>query len=431
MTKDPIARANARGSEPGLRENSLTAVRGRNFSGRTSVLRNFVGLGEGAASARDRGDGRDAYVGPEIYNALSGLVTSVEDEVRLHLERSRSSFDFDSLLDALGLTPVRSRNPFELSGGEQALTALAASLAFAPNCLALDCCFEQIDQDKREVVIEHLLRAVRSGTRAMIADNRLAEFSPDVFATVVSPDATRQHSEDWVAVGPVVSPMSLSDLRRAPSIRLDGIRYSYRGAASPVLLDISTTLEPGRVYLLDGANGSGKSTLAKLLAGVLRPQSGAMSLNGATFQPWREPGSVFAYHFQNPDLQLFSTTVRAEVEAGPRALRLSSDTIERAARVWENAFGLDGALDWHPLDLPFVCRKRVALAATFAMVRPWLILDEPTLGQDDETSETIRKMIGLLADQGCGVLVISHSVGFRERLASHRLVLKRGQLIEQ
>jgi energy-coupling factor transport system ATP-binding protein len=244
----------------------------------------------------------------------------------------------------------------------------------------------------------------------------------------MTPDATGQRSEDWVAVGPVVSPTSLSDCPRAPSIHLDGIRFSYRGAGSPVLLDISTTLEPGLVYVLDGANGSGKSTLAKLLAGVLRPQSGAMSLNGSTFQPWREPGTVFAYHFQNPDLQLFSTTVRAEVEAGPRALGLSSDTVGRAARVWGNAFGLEGALDWHPLDLPFVYRKRVALAATFAMVRPWLILDEPTLGQDDETSETIRQMIGALADQGCGILVISHSVGFRERLGGHRLVLKGGRL---
>lgn len=412
-----------------LPREGLIAVQGQNFSGRTDLLREYVGLGTRGALDKDQYD-RCALIGPEIYNSLSGLALSVEDEVRLHLHETESPVTQDTLLETMGLAPIRERNPFELSGGEQALTALAAAIALFPKRLSLDCCFEQVDAYMRQRVLDLLRPWSENGTGVAIADNRLAEYGPGSFHRV-DVDATKgRRASVWPQLAPVRIPDDIAEVS-APAVTLDGIRFSYQRRRSPVLRDLSFTLEPGNVYLLDGKNGSGKTTLAKILCGALRPQGGAILVDGTTYWPWREPGRLFAYHFQNPDLQLFSATIEDELLAGPKALGIDSQMIGAGVRKWANALGLCGTLNTHPLDIPFVGRKRVALAATLTMERPWLILDEPTLGQDDETSEMLRSTIRQLAVCGHGVVVISHSDSFRRRLEGRQLVIREGTVAEQ
>lgn len=407
----------------------LTAVGGRNFSGRTERLRQFVGLGT-ASSLDKHHPGRCAFIGPEIYNALSGLALSVEDEIRLHFHESESPINQDSLIETMGLAPMRARNPFELSGGEQALTALAAGLALFPKRLSLDCCFEQVDAHMRQRVLDLLRPWSEHGTGVAIADNRLVEYAPGSFHRVATLKKRTDSETGSPELTPVRAPAEVADVS-APAITLRGIQFSYRRRGTAVLRDLSLSLEPGNIYLVDGKNGSGKSTLAKILCGAIRPQHGIVLADGKPYSPWREPGRVFAYHFQNPDLQLFCSTVEDELLAGPKALGVNSTPMEVSARRWANVFGLSPALKSHPLDMPFVGRKRVAMAATLTMERPWVILDEPTLGQDDKTSETLAVIIGQLAARGHGVLVISHSANFRRRLGGHRLLIEEGVVAEQ
>src|SRR5262249_12173282 len=100
---------------------------------------------------------------------------------------------------------------------------------------------------------------------------------------------------------------------RQGMLSLDGIRFRYRGSSKDVIINASFNLEPGRVYVLEGLNGSGKSTLSKLLAGVLQPTHGEIRFAGRPSSPWKTPGRIVGYHFQNPDLQIFSTTVEEEI----------------------------------------------------------------------------------------------------------------------
>lgn len=409
----------------------LVAVEGRNFTGRTDLLRHFVGLSDHRGGPDAQHDRQGAFIGPEIYNALSGLALSVEDEIRLHAETSRSSLKVDHLLEMLGLEPLSARNPFDLSGGEQALTALAAALALEPKRLSLDCCFEQVDADMRDRILHLLCVEMRYATQVALADNRLQEYSLNPFRcvrTTPEPSSTGQHPVDLT---PMKAPTQLPLSGVAPEIVLDGVRFSYQHGATPVVRDLSATLQPGNVYLLEGRNGSGKSTLAKILCGILRPQKGMLRADGDVFCPWREPGQVFAYHFQNPDLQLFCSSVNDELGAGPRALRTSAQLLDRGTHFWAEVFGLSRSMECHPLDLPFVGRKRVALAATLTMARRWLILDEPTLGQDDETSQALVDIIKKLTACHYGVVVISHSVDFRRQLAGRHLLLEGGILAER
>ncbi len=89
------------------------------------------------------------------------------------------------------------------------------------------------------------------------------------------------------------------------------------------------------------------------------------------------------------------------------------------------AFGLTDMAHMHPLDLPFVLRKRVALAATLAMGCPWMILDKPTLGQDDETVLSLANIIERLLANGLGIVIISHSRWFRSLIPAKEIELEK------
>lgn len=387
----------------------LCAVTGSNFSGRTTLLRQWIGLSADPTSPLELSDGRTvAYIGPEIYNCISGLAQSVTDEVQLHTGRGMVPEAVSMALSALLPDDSYSRNPTTLSGGEQAALAILAAIAMNPDALAIDCALEQIDGAKKSRLIG-MLREV-PGIQVLIADNRLDEcgdlaFVPSLPQPPATPPPMRAYRQ--------VEPGHVKALAPAAPCELafDNLSFSY-GRGRPVLQGVSARLTPGRIYWLGGSNGSGKSTLAKILCGALRPRAGTIWRAGHREDAWRSPGGVVAYHFQNPDVQLFETTVVRELTAGS-----TSDPAARASCIAAaRCLGLQEVLEEHPLDLPFSVRKRVALAATLAMKRAWVILDEPTLGQDELSSHALSQTLRGLAAEGAGVVVISHSTRLREHL---------------
>jgi energy-coupling factor transport system ATP-binding protein len=78
--------------------------------------------------------------------------------------------------------------------------------------------------------------------------------------------------------------------------------------------------------------------------------------------------------------------------------------------------------------MPFAIRKRIALAATLALDRPWYILDEPTLGQDNEFANFLTELLTKLKDLGKGIIIISHSEQFMENLDFRKLSLDNHKL---
>lgn len=399
----------------------LLAITGRNFSGRTEILK-------GVACGNGRPARGGVYVGPEVYNYISGLAATTGHELDLH--RSGTSIPLlTHLEEEFGLAAVRDRNPFTLSGGEQALLALACAVVMRRDTIAIDCALEQLDHDLYDRVVGQLdTLAAATHSRVLLADNRLAEHERpharlDTGAITSNPargSVLEFKSLDSSSLPPVM-------VRPAGPLSVEALNFQY-ATGGFALRDISFTLEPGCLYVLDGANGSGKSTLAKLLSGVLRPTSGCIALNGKAQDFYGSPGQVVGYHFQNPDVQLFEMSVKAEVLSGAAGRRVQKDV-----RAWASfacgAFGLGGILSEHPLDLPFVMRKRVALASTLAMGTPWVILDEPTVGQDDNSVRSLAATLLNLCDIGAGVVIISHSNWFRSLLpVKHTMRLREGTL---
>jgi energy-coupling factor transporter ATP-binding protein EcfA2 len=412
-------------SAPSIRSASLSnsqgivAVTGPNFSGRSDLLREITGLGLGRASHAGR-NGK-VYVGPEVYNDLSGLAATVLQEIQIHADRQSKTW-MGGTIEALGLDRLSDKSPYELSGGEQALLAIFSAMVSDPSVAAIDGALEQVDRGKRRLLLELLESSL---TRlVVIADNRFSEYD-DEFSAVVSIGKRAPQPGD-LDIGEVAPDLALFLPPVRPCrITLQQLRYHYSRKEGDVLHELSMELEPGRLYILEGRNGAGKSTLAKLLSGVLLPSAGVISVNGIETNLWEAPGKIVGYHFQNPDLQLFSTNVREELSAG-LGRRLSIEELDRRVELVSAMFGVQKLLTEHPLDLPFTLRKRVALAATIVMGRPWLILDEPTLSQDDSSSDALAQTIKHLTTKGMGIVVISHSEHFKNKLSGQLLSLVNG-----
>lgn len=405
----------------------LTQVTGGNFTGRTDTLREFTGLRPSLheEASVDAEKVKPVYVGPEVYNALSGLAETSAEELRLHDPRYQSNPMWKAIDAHARLGPILSSNPFHLSGGQQSLLVVIAGLLVAGERMAIDTALEQLDEDARAGFLSQLRDVSKERIAIGVADNRLEAIRGwcDQKTRPIR-KARRHQTRSFQHMR--IAPEGVRDLPRSEQadVTIEGVSFQY-AATGFTLTDISCRLERGITYSLCGANGAGKTTLSKLLAGVIRPQAGAVRVGLRNYALWRAPGTVFAYHFQNPDVQLFESTVEREVQLscarGP-----NKNVVEMLLQI----FALDDVRGEHPLDLPFALRKRVALAAAIAQPTPWVILDEPTLGQDDEVVAALEQLVASLNSIGRGVILISHSSAFLGKTQAVPLTMEGGRLVE-
>jgi energy-coupling factor transporter ATP-binding protein EcfA2 len=390
----------------------ILAVDGPNFSGRSDLLKWFCHV---------RSEGR-AYLGPEIYFALSGLTTTVRQELELHAGQPVRTSGFMPAVENLNLTKLLDHHPASLSGGEQTCLAVLCAAILKPAALAVDCALEQLDTEKLALSLDLLKGPSGPPNGTVVTDNRLNEWDYPIEATNIANLSPRPSR--FGAVPPIdTTPLKSAPPIQAPVIELKDLAAGYKGAA--VILDkVTVRLEPARVYVLRGANGSGKSTLAKILCGVLRPRAGQILENQKIANPCKKPGITTGYHLQNPDVGLFESTVAAEL-----GLKNHDSTAAKFAGMVRDAFGLGQYTSDNPLALPFPLRKRVSLAATIARRPPWIILDEPTLGGDAAAVAGLSEIIATLATLGHGIIVISHSRKMIEKLAATTLRISDGNVV--
>jgi energy-coupling factor transport system ATP-binding protein len=412
--------------------NRCVFVDGPNFSGRSEVLQHIARLplpstSDGVDSygnklstyAPDQNGERFAYVGPEVYHSLSGLAGTVKAE--LALSAFGALDDIDALAARVGLDEVEDQGCFELSGGQQATLAITASAALRPRLLALDCCLEQVDAPRRKTLLNSILD-FDDAMILVVADNDMDDLP--------IPDGTLRLNHE---PGDACLRMSMAGCESAlpprhssPRLCMKGIHFAYRDS-TPVLRGLDIDLDPGVVYWLRGANGSGKSTVAKILAGVLVPQKGEIFTDGKVTRPTERPGMLASYHFQNPDFQLFSTDVLGEVASGPRATGCpEAEALDRSRHALAQMAIPEALYRRHPLDLPFALRKRVAVAAAISSGAPWLVLDEPSLGQDCHNTSAFAILIRAVAEAGTGVILISHSRRLQSEVPGQTLWLEGG-----
>jgi energy-coupling factor transport system ATP-binding protein len=221
-------------------------------------------------------------------------------------------------------------------------------------------------------------------------------------------------------------------------IEIQDVRYTYgreQPGTPPAVAGVTLSIPRGQVVGLLGENGSGKSTLARLLAGILTPNNGVISVDGIEMNDharrWEARQKV-GLVFQNPDDQLIANTLLDEIAFGPENLGLPRATIKRNV---DEAIALMelGAYLAIPLsDLSLGQRQRVAIAGVLAMEPRYIILDEPSsMLPAQVATRLIQTLTHLAREREIGVIWITHHmeevVGFdRVVVMSHGAVALDG-----
>ncbi|MFL5665658.1 MAG: ATP-binding cassette domain-containing protein [Ktedonobacteraceae bacterium] len=211
--------------------------------------------------------------------------------------------------------------------------------------------------------------------------------------------------------------------------------YSAHGEqdAPPALRELDLRIEPGETIAIIGHNGSGKSTLAKLLAAILKPDSGTVLVDGLRTDAGGEDIWTIRQRvgivFQNPDDQLVANTVIDDIAFGPENLRLPRFEIEERIQEAMALLGLQEYAQMAINELSVGQKQRVAIAGVLAMRPRYLLLDEPTTMISGHTGRNLLTTVQRLAEeQGIAVLHITH---FMHEITSFKrvIVMDEGRML--
>lgn len=178
--------------------------------------------------------------------------------------------------------------------------------------------------------------------------------------------------------------------------------------------NLNLLIPDGELVAIVGQNGAGKTTAVKLMNGLNKPSKGDVFVDGVNTKDkscaWIS--KTVGYVFQNPDDQIFNSTALAEVEYMPKYFKFPEEEIKRRVEKAIELTGIRPYLEMNPLDIPYAIRKFVAIAAIIATEPRYLILDEPTAGQDKRGNEILENIIKELKKEGTSVIAITHDMDF-------------------
>ncbi len=466
--------------EPALQDVSLTLepgelllVAGASGCGKTTLIRCVNGLiprtYRGDLQGRILVYGQDArsmsmaelsqQVGTLLQDPERQIVGSfVLNEVAFGLEnlglpRTEIRARVDEVLAYLGISHLRDRETFHLSGGEKQKVALAGVLAMRPRILLLDEPLASLDPVSAQEALALFRRLADEGVAVILVEHRVED------ALSIHPDRVLFLQDGRIAYsGP---PNGMTDavdyrqvklpapliLQRAaanplprfePAIRPNGreplvvfedVSFAYDEAGPPVIQNVNLTIRQGDIIALLGPNGAGKTTLVKHAIGLLKPRQGRVLVGGRDTREMSvaQVARTLGYVFQHPGHMLFAPTVREELAFGPRNLGFSRQEMDQAVARAVEMVNLRGLEEYPPLALSFGQQKRVSIAAVLAMRSRILVMDEPTAGQDYWNymtfMDSILQMPGFAA-----VLFITHDLDLAICYANRVVLMAEGRI---
>jgi putative ABC transport system ATP-binding protein len=223
--------------------------------------------------------------------------------------------------------------------------------------------------------------------------------------------------------------MALVELRNVSK------RYHKGGETITPLDAVSLDIEEGEFVSLMGASGTGKSTLLNLVAGIDRPDTGSISVDGTDITQlsrtklanWRAGniGYIFQTHNLIPVL-----TAYENVELPLLLLPMSSAERQKRVEIALQAVDLIDRVDHYPRQLSGGQEQRVGVARAIVTHPKVVVADEPTGNLDDDTSVQILRLLRRLNDElGVTLLMVTHDAEAAE-VAGRQLRLEHGKLHE-
>lgn len=198
------------------------------------------------------------------------------------------------------------------------------------------------------------------------------------------------------------------------------------------LSDVRIDIAAGEFCGLLGANGSGKTTLLKIMDGLIRDYQGKMLLDGSDILKlhprdiYRKMGLVF----QNPDDQLFASSVFEDVAFGPRNMGFAETVVAEKVNVALEQVEMGALAGKNIHHLSYGQKKRVCIAGLLAMGHEILLLDEPTAGLDPMGEQRMMELLTRLnRDSRVTIVMATHSVDLVPLFLDRLHILSRGKVV--
>jgi len=213
---------------------------------------------------------------------------------------------------------------------------------------------------------------------------------------------------------------------------LENVHFSY--GDTPVLDGLSLTAKAGQTTALVGASGAGKSTVLNVLARLVEPQSGRITIGGTAIETMALEDLRGLYSVVTQDAALFDETLRENIQlsrpdATDADLTAAADAAFVSDFVRGTALGLDAPAGPRGSNLSGGQRQRVAIARAVLRDAPILLLDEPTSALDAKSEAAVQKALNGLA-KGRTTLVIAHRLATILH-ADQIIVLDKGKVVDQ
>ncbi len=206
--------------------------------------------------------------------------------------------------------------------------------------------------------------------------------------------------------------MRSNDMDDLMRLFVENVSYSYPDGTS-ALSNIHLKVKKAAFVGLLGANGSGKTTLLRTMDGLVKDFEGSVYLDGKDIreltpkQIYKKIGLVF----QNPDDQLFASTLFEDVAFGPLNMGFNKDEVNRRVMTAIEEVELTGLEKKSVHNLSYGQRKRACIAGLLAMGHEILFLDEPTAGLDPMGEYKMMNLLKKLnKENGVTIVMATHSV---------------------
>lgn len=218
-----------------------------------------------------------------------------------------------------------------------------------------------------------------------------------------------------------------------PALDSRDLRKSYgRGKRRfEAVRGVSLKILPGQVLAFLGPNGAGKTTTIKMIAGLIRPDAGWVSIAGR--DPHRQPQAlrgVGAVLEGNRNLY-WRLTALENLEYFGVLRQMSRQAAKLRGQQLLEEFGLLEKRRVPVQKLSRGMQQKIAIAVALIHQPQLLLLDEPTLGLDVEAGETVKGLVRQVAASGCAVLLTTHQLNVAEELSDRVAVIRQGQIVAE
>jgi cobalt/nickel transport system ATP-binding protein len=214
-------------------------------------------------------------------------------------------------------------------------------------------------------------------------------------------------------------------LNHTPAISIRDLWFAYPDGTQ-ALNGVDLRVEEGESVAVIGPNGAGKSTLLLHLNGILHGR-GQIEIFGLRVEErtLREVRRRVGVVFQDPDDQLFLTTVSQDVAFGPANLGLPEAEIAERVHQSLDAVGMSGVANRAAHHLSFGQKKRVATATVLSMRPDVLVLDEPSSNLDPKAR---RQLVGILKSLPVTKVIVTHDLPYAFEMCERAVILSGGRV---